>query len=190
MGIVPRPPRNYQPPHYTCSVCGQLGHNKKSHDMRVTKKCATCQIVLPASAFLPRNTGKRAYTEHARLASSCRACDVARSARRYDRDFRTRLAYLLHSAQRHAQAKGMAFDIDVAYLVQQLAQQQGRCYYTDLDMLMDHGDQAVSCERRDPTLGYIPGNVVLTCWRANNMKSRLSEADFVGLCKRVAAKHG
>ncbi len=68
---------------------------------------------------------------------------------------------------RKKRKRDLAFDIDLDFLVEQYAKQQGRCYYSDIPMTVgerDGRDWVMSVERLDTDVGYIKTNTVLICW--------------------------
>jgi hypothetical protein len=59
-------------------------------------------------------------------------------------------------------------DIDFDYLLNIWNSQKGACYYTGMPLNFDKNEWRVSIERTNPSLGYIQGNVVLTCIELNS----------------------
>ena len=174
----------------TCGICGQKGHNKLSHQRPESKKCARCGTLLPLNSFRTYNRNDREGSYLPYYTSFCIECDKAASSARYRRDFPARFGYLLNSIRHRCKESGMECRIDIQHLLQLLEQQHGRCHYTNLELSLETGDNAVSVERRNPNIGYVVGNVVLACWRANNMKHRLTETEFIEMCRRVVQTHG
>lgn len=83
--------------------------------------------------------------------------------------------------------------IDPDILVSVFRQQEGRCYYTNTEMVWNnHGlgkrkknPHALSVDRRNPTGGYTPDNVVLCTVAVNTAKGVLTEEEFYKLCASV-----
>jgi hypothetical protein len=70
-------------------------------------------------------------------------------------------------------------DFDGDYLLLLWERQAGRCYWLDIPMVpsIAHRDpQRPSLDRLDPSIGYVKGNVVLTCQFANLGRSTTSVA--------------
>jgi hypothetical protein len=172
-----------------CSICGETGHGRRfHHPPPLTKECKDCRKTLPASAFrLSKKIrmGGRIATYTTRI---CRPCDVLRSASRYRSNFRNRFGYLLASIRARCVTKGIACTITLSNLESLLEKQQGLCYYSGITLSLETGDHAISVDRRDPSLGYVPENIVLTCWLINNMKRHLAEPTFVAMCRQIAER--
>lgn len=84
------------------------------------------------------------------------------------------------------------WDLSLELLLTLWEEQGGRCALTGREMTNIRGrghtgrvDSNVSIDRIDPTQGYVPGNVQLVCAVANRMKTNLSQADFVAMCREV-----
>jgi len=68
------------------------------------------------------------------------------------------------------------------YLKSLYKKQNGLCALSKQEMNFEHhNENAVSVDRIDSSLGYIKGNIQLTCWWANRMKFELSNEEFI--CK-------
>lgn len=174
-----------------CSVCGEQGHNKRFHEVRRTEKpCGGCKRILPIGRFRIQRV-KRANGRIVENKSYlCADCDIVKSAERYRSNPKNRLGYLLYSAKSRSVKEGRAFEIDIEYLCNLYEQQAGLCFYTGRPMSLDTGDDAISIERKDPSLGYVVGNVVLTCWIVNNMKRHMRQQEFIDMCRLIANYHG
>ncbi len=63
-------------------------------------------------------------------------------------------------------------DVTIDYLVSILSRQEGLCALTGIHMTHGGGmtDTAMSIDRIDSRIGYIPGNLQLVCHRVNVMK--------------------
>lgn len=115
--------------------------------------------------------GKRARPH--RFTYRCRACDRAyeKTRNRDQRGVYARLSVqgtLFRSAKARAKRKGLAFTLRQADIVVPLA-----CPV--LGILLQRGTRqnrgsAPSLDRINPREGYVPGNVVVVSWRANNLK--------------------
>lgn len=74
-------------------------------------------------------------------------------------------------------------------------EQNGKCYYSGLDMVMERSDfkYSMSVERLDSTVGYHNGNVVLCCSAINRMKNKLSCDEFYdivyAICEHSSQNH-
>lgn len=104
--------------------------------------------------------------------------------RNYKTDWRRRFTVLLGAAKSRGK---QPVQIDRDYLLAQLAAQNHRCYYSGVELTLNAPNRydSVSIDRLDNSLGYVPGNVVITIWRINRAKSNLSAQDFISMCRTV-----
>lgn len=170
--------------------------------------CTACHQILPISLF-PTH-GKASYTNlrdgvpaHE---SRCRPCKAA-----YAREYRKKLPSnyrgtgklksipeedrLLVSAishrltcakQRAEKYGGPAPDIDREYLYQLFKEQEGRCALSGVPMKIEK--KAITClslDQKEPSLGYVKGNVQWVAWAANRAKGDMSQDVFVDMCRQV-----
>lgn len=74
-------------------------------------------------------------------------------------------------------------------LVQLWHQQGGKCGLTGRSMNTEANSPWVaSVDKIKPELGYVEGNMQLTCWAANRAKGDLSLEDFEAMCFDVIRK--
>ncbi len=65
----------------------------------------------------------------------------------------------------------------------------GICPYEKVQMTFEPNcPNTASIERVDNTKGYIAGNVVFVCWKANRAKNNMTLRQFQGMCKRVVTR--
>ena len=125
------------------------------------KRCAVCLIEKSVNEFEVRRL----------VCSTCRIVRRKRSA------VKTSTSYLKQRiviARKRALKRGMDFseDVTIDYLVSILSRQEGLCALTGVHMTHGGGmtDTAMSIDRIDSSIGYIPGNLQLVCHRVNVMK--------------------
>ena len=89
--------------------------------------------------------------------------------------------------------KGLKFEIDTEYVMELVIRQKGRCALTGWELEFVRGGsfdgknpRGAVMDRIDSSLGYIRGNIQLTCGMPNQVKSHLSMADFTAICRAVA----
>lgn len=142
-------------------------------------------------------------------APSCRRCGAqgtpplcAACKKAYDHAHRSRLdvflRHLHHNLVRHAAARGLEVrNVDLGALRAMWAAQKGRCALSGLPMTHTRADNRratrvnpfnVSVDRIDSARGYTPDNVRLVCAQCNLMKADLSDEEFRGFCRAVAAR--
>lgn len=65
--------------------------------------------------------------------------------------------------------------------------QNGKCYYSGLEMSVMHDDPMIfSIDRIESSKGYTKDNIVLCCLTFNVMKLDFSKTDFIKYCKIIA----
>lgn len=144
------------------------------------RKCSLCGTLKAASAFSRAN----------RKCNSCRNLESKEKANNSTEGF---LAMRLSSLkQRHKNKNFSGETIDLPYLLDIYAVQNGICAVTGIPMHIttEESDLSVSPDRIDNTKGYIKGNVRLVCARANLMRSTLDDAHFHWWCRAVVNQSG
>ena len=86
--------------------------------------------------------------------------------------------------------RGLDFDIDIDYVMNLLASQNGKCALTGWDFEFTrggdlHGKNPYGCNN---SLGYVPGNIQLVCWKINKLKGELDNDEFKTICKLIASR--
>lgn len=163
-----------------CTVCGEFGHNSLRHNTISEKICGICHQLLPVENF------RRIKNNY--IHSICIKCDLDSSASRYRGSFHGKLVSLLCAARQRAKKSGVEFEIDIDFLFDLLKNQNYKCFYSGRDLTYEVGKTGVSIDRKDPKIGYLKSNVVLTQWVVNNMKNNLSIEDFKSLCRDISEK--
>jgi hypothetical protein len=132
------------------------------------KKCTKCGIVQKIDEYV-----KRVFLNgRAGWRSECRTCfNIKRRGRTFS-DLSIFKGY-----NKNAIRKGIAFDIK---LQQFIAFFNKPCIYC--------GDTARGIDRIDNSKGYIAGNMATCCKRCNQMKSNLSQQEFIDQCIKVSKK--
>lgn len=90
--------------------------------------------------------------------------------------------------------RNLEFTISSNDLMNLLVAQNGKCALTGWELEFSRGGtfgsgtnpMSCSIDRKNNTLGYMLGNVQLVCWKANKIKSDLTDQEFKELCKAVA----
>jgi hypothetical protein len=90
-----------------------------------------------------------------------------------------------------AKKRNIEFNVTKEYLWEKYQTQNGKCYYTDLDIDLNTRNykKTASIDRIDSSKGYIEGNVVWVHKNINIMKNVFSEKEFINYCKLVVNKH-
>lgn len=118
--------------------------------------------------------------------SWCKMCQKSRAVKsrkvmnasnNFDDLLLQRFYRMLSSAYQHVKDKPMENQLTVNFLRTQYKKQEGKCYYTGVEMVVRRiGDQPynpldMSIDRMDSSKGYIPTNIVLCCYGINVLKS-------------------
>jgi|JI10StandDraft_1071094.scaffolds.fasta_scaffold250858_2 hypothetical protein len=89
----------------------------------------------------------------------------------------------------HAKRRGIAITVSKDYLVQQLYKQNKKCALSGQDLFFDGMKTNASIDRIDSSKGYEEGNIQWVTITVNFAKQKLSNQEFVKLCKMVIANH-
>jgi len=139
--------------------------------------CSSCGETLPSSLLAGGRT--------------CRPCRYRKRRSRWYGSLPSYLGRLKTYAKKRAKKKGLKFDLSKEDLERLWARQQGKCALTGITMTRPDGDPQslrvatnVSLDRINSSKGYTRDNVQLVCWRANQLKGRLSEEELVFWSKK------
>lgn len=151
---------------------------KKANASPGNKVCARCLEEKQLKDFYTVKKAPDAYCKQCR--GSVDKANRALSPRR-------QLVCLLGAARTRAKNKGRAYTVNIDDLVALWEAQQGRCWYTGVDLVYDgnRSSEALSIERVDSNKGYTKENVVLCCLAVNEMKSNRTVPEFLEWCCRV-----
>lgn len=92
------------------------------------------------------------------------------------------LKILVGNSKGKCNRRNLEFSIDYDYITELWNKQNGKCYYTNVDMkliALTKNPFQVSIDRIDSSKGYIVGNIVLCCQSINYMKNDYSLTDFI-----------
>ena len=161
----------------------------ESIEKRGSMICAYCYLDKPLKAFKPyKNRVNKNYTSYS---SSCYECDKTRH-KKCDKKPLTRLdqriTVTLNSARQRCLRSGKQFDLTKEFILDLFEKQQGKCFYTGIDLLIvpdESNYHCLSIDRLDSNKSYIKDNVVLCCWIINRIKSNLSVKDFIQYCSLI-----
>ena len=145
----------------------------------VTKKCINCDQVKPVTEFRDKhNQCKQCLAQYAiaRVNNNrhCFFLSILNGARQ---NTRTRLE--------NGRTEAGECTIDVQHIHDLYEKQQGKCYYTNIPMVLQtKSDWKCSLERLDPNKGYIEGNVALVVFEMN-VKHQWSKEKFAIFIKKL-----
>lgn len=135
------------------------------------QQCSGCGKWAHVDAYPFCKTGNNAY----RL-THCYACKRERANRRRNSGPKAYLTDRCAAMRSRAKKIGVECDVTADHLIALHDQQAGRCFYTDVPLVIAVGEgqrdrNAISIDRVDNRYGYVKGNVVLVSTRTNTMKS-------------------
>lgn len=111
----------------------------------------------------------------------CNLCD--------EQKLKLKLKHILSSAKSRSKKLNIQFDLDEAYIKYLWESQNGMCAISKIPMTFNYGDGMIesnaSIDRIDSSLGYVKGNVQLTCWAVNRMKGQMNMAQLMFYCTNI-----
>ena len=140
----------------------------------MAKTCITCN----------RSLSKTEYTKNRNVCKRCTSFQRNVARNHTPESYITIVYNKLKSAR-----VDMEWDIDLDHIKILWQKQDGRCALSGVFMTWQGGegrqDLNTSIDRKDPTKGYIIGNVQLVTQRINIMKHTLGEGELYWWCKNV-----
>lgn len=122
-------------------------------------------------------------------------CNPCRAKREMSKRYKTPESYIytIFSAVKHRTTKkNNSIDIDFDYCVDLYNKQNGKCFYTGIDMTFQRKESNVtvnftniSIDRLDSSKSYTKDNVVLCCAIVNIMKNQLRIEEFKNWIKLI-----
>lgn len=132
-----------------------------------TKICTKCKVEQSLDSFLDRKDSKIGKRSH------CISC-VRSQSTKYSLTLIGNLRSLLRHAKFNAKKKlakdridAGVFELSIDDIQDLWKKQDGRCYYSNIQMNYDAFEWRTSLERLNPEFGYVKTNVVLTCFEFN-----------------------
>lgn len=171
--------------------CHQL-HNCPTHVEREDgiklKWCNACESFLTYQCF-SKNSARRDG-----LDSYCKVCkQQTPSSRKNTRGLSQArqslegwIKWSLSAKRSRCKKFGIDFDIDFDFLLEQWHAQDGKCYYSKVDL--EFGTTSLSSawlERVDSNIGYLKDNVVWASKAMNAAKNNASEEEFLELLANI-----
>ena len=190
-----------------CENCHRLIHKefrniKCKHQCPVvngnTKKCFRCGETKDLSMF------NKAPKQSGGVSKMCRSCyNNHPSVKRCEYDRKSRIKHSLHSdislyirkrlfgIKCRCKKNEIPYNLDANYMEELWNNQNSKCYYTGLimdDSMKTLGFQSwnsPSVDRKNPSLGYVQGNVVWCIFGVNSFKQSLTETEFEFYLKNI-----
>lgn len=114
---------------------------------------------------------------------------ISHEKRSTSNDVETHLEYILTNSRGNAKKRKIKFNLTFEDLMAQLLIQDGKCFYTGVDLVYStKSDCTVSIDRIDSDGDYKPGNIQFTAAKINIMKNTLTNEQFISICKLISAR--
>lgn len=133
------------------------------------------------------------YVKNGRI-KSC-GCDINRKDKNGNwKGYESISGSILGHYRKHAEKRGIEFNVDIKYLYEVLLTQNYKCPYTGFELIMERKD--VYCrttinaylDRIDSNKGYINGNIQWVYKPINIMKGTMSHDEFINMCSIIYKK--
>ena len=156
--------------------------------MCTSKICSKCKIEKPASAFTPRPN------RPAGLYSQCKQCKGRASSQRYQkrRQQDPISLWVMNTRSRaadRARRMGIFFDLVLGDVRAALNQTGNHCAYCDTLFnfrgTIQNRARSPSLDRILPSLGYSANNIVVVCYRCNQIKSDATPEELTRIADRA-----
>lgn len=99
------------------------------------------------------------------------------------------------NARSRARKKNIPFDLDRGYVKGLFDLQNGRCFYSDLELSIVkrdankmHDPFKMTLDCVNPSLGYVEGNVVWCAYCVNALKLKMSKDSMIEICRAIVKK--
>lgn len=154
-------------------ICSKCNLTKSVNDFYKPERSAVCKV---CHLEITRNykTQKRKDFEYRKT----------ESIKQKERRVRLWQNTLLHDCNH----RGYSVDIDVEYINYLYKKQNGKCYWFGVELIPSinkKDPQQPSLDRLDNTLGYLKGNVVLSCYSANIGKNEIIHERWINFIKQI-----
>jgi hypothetical protein len=158
---------------------------------KIMKKCVKCSLIKDEKDF---------YRPNRSLV--CKECHLE-NTRNYKRKKRENLEYRKEESKKQKERRVRLWqntllndckhrkheiDIDINYINDLYYKQKGKCYWFGINLIPSEDKkhpQQPSLDRLDNNLGYIKGNVVLSCYSANIGRNETPYNIWVDFIKHI-----
>lgn len=182
-----------KPVKCVCESCGIIGNKrfKESRSKHICKsiingekKCYKCKKIKKVEEFSKNRSNFDGYQKCCKICFS-NYSSVKSGYKKKSKLLKTDLSLYLRNKtsffERKSKKKNIDFNLEKDYLFKLYNLQNGKCYYTGLDIFHNsgcHQHDSISVERLDPNKGYIKDNVVLCLFSINSFKGMMNEVEF------------
>jgi len=155
------------------------------------KKCNKCNILKDDKDFYRPNRS-----------STCKLCHlemtrIYKKEKRQSEDYRImechkqkerRIRLWQNTLINDCKHRGLEINIDIEYINYLFENQQGKCYWFGVDLIpssFKKHPQQPSLDRLNNKLGYVKGNVVLSCYSANIGRNENEQDVWIEFIKHI-----
>ncbi len=131
-------------------------------------KCIKCNLLKTLNNFkLNKTTGY--------IIAICNICETNIQNIRKNKSLEKNMLFRLYNIKGRSKNKNIPFNLTLEDLLLQYNKQNGKCFYTDIDMNIYYGKghnrkDGITIDKIIPEKGYIKGNIVFCSFRANSAK--------------------
>jgi hypothetical protein len=94
-----------------------------------------------------------------------------------------------YDLKKGASKREIEFNITPRYILDLWYKQGGKCALTGKPLVLSHTEKTASLDRIDSSVGYVKNNVQWIHKNLQRVKGALLDADFIKICKEVAANN-
>lgn len=183
---------------YTCPVCGEIKHYKNRNALaraiRQKSFCRKCFLLKYKKYETEADRVRDWYERHKkRVIESSKIRYQKEREKRKNGDIETIMKFRLQKLRNRAKLKGVSCSVTKEELLQCYKNQQGKCYYSGMPMVLtlegagtiEENPYQITVDRLDSQKGYDKDNIVLCCLVANSAKSVLSQEEFFTFIENV-----
>jgi hypothetical protein len=155
------------------------------------KKCFKCKIFKPIEEFSKNRHTFDKYQKACKECFSNYECVQKGYKKKNDilkNDLKVYLRNVTSRIGRKSKDKNIPFDLEKEYLYNLFLAQNGKCYFTGLNMVHNigcHQYDSISVDRLDAHKGYIKDNIVLSLFAINSFKGMMNESEFKKFLKNT-----
>lgn len=137
-------------------------------------RCSKCTNIKPIGEFLINRRGQKYEYRF----SYCNGCRKKQTYLNLNSNKDKFLKDRFNRVKRRCLNDDIAFDLDFDYFKGLFDKQEGKCFYTDIDMIVTVGNKlkpnSMSIDRIIPENGYTKGNIVFCINRINSIKNNVT----------------
>jgi hypothetical protein len=193
-----------------CRDCSakEAAINRVAISNELQKTCKKCNEIKPANEenFLKNKKGyfypycrqcKNKYLKERYVPSTKKKLSEeelkSNKKSRYQSDKTNKWQKLLINSSRHnAKRYGKEFDIDENDILELYNKQNHKCYWFGIELIpsvVNRSPYKPSIDRLDCNLGYVKGNIVLSCMAANIGRNNCDAEIFAEFCENLRKKN-